>query len=102
MNWMGVVSREDVRGKTALFTSWNDKEAPSVLNVTSHLFTAELDENLPKGHEITEEELANVELPAFSIDWQQVISKTWVAPEEEKRTLVDQQSITLNKTEYKK
>ncbi len=98
---MGVVSREDVRGKKVLFHTWNDKEAPSVLNVTSHLFTAELDENLPKGHEITEEELANVELPAFSIDWKQVISKTWLAPEE-KRTLVDQQSITLNKTEYKK
>lgn len=42
-----------------------------------------------------------MELPAFSIDWKQVISKTWLAPEE-KRTLVDQRSITLNKTEYKK
>ncbi len=97
------MNREDVRGKKALFTCNGGEHAPNVFNYTVPLFSAVLDESLPGGHkESTEEELANVVLPAISIDWFQVTGKTWVAPYTGRTKVEDTGSIDLGKAEFKK
>ncbi len=97
------MSREDVRGKLVLCACDGGEHAPIVYNLPVRLFSAALDENLLGGHkEVMEEELANMVLPAFSVDWRQVTSKTWLAPHTGHSKVQDTGSIDLGKTEYKK
>ena len=93
-----------MRGKQSLVSVCGGEDAPSLYNYPVRLFSAALDENLLGGHkEVTEEELANVVLPAFSVDWTQVTGKTWIAPYTAPFNKVqDTGQIALGKTEYKK